>query len=360
MMERQSLSSNRPVLGYTGLMKRLDQGQVEPSYYFYGPEDALMERALRRLKEVALEPASAEFNWDVYRADDEINWASFADSLNSLPMLASRRVVVLKKAGRAQQIKNAAGVIERAILRPEPDLTLVLIDEDFDAKKPPAGLRKKIFEHSLCVEFPFPGPADLQMYLRDYARQFKKELSDEALTQILSDSSPSLRELLAKLEVLVFYLGEKEVAEAQDVEACTAFSREVEVFKLLQALGVRDRTATRLILQQLLRSRGEIGSLIHLLYRQIWALYKMKYLQEKKIPAQQWQSQLNLKPQFLERRYREYLPYFTRRELGISLELLAQTDRLRKTAAIDDPQLFSTLIESLLDPSRDKLNPEHL
>jgi DNA polymerase-3 subunit delta len=333
---------------YQELMTRLDQGRIESSYFFSGPEDVLIERALARLKAKAIDPGTEEFNWSSFRADDEMNWAVFADALTSLPLLASRRVVVLKHAGKASSAKGAISVIERTIKQPSPDLTLVLIEPEADEKK---ALYRKWMESCTTVHFPNPKPFELQKYLREYAADFQKVITDEALSRILSDSSPNLRDLLSKLEVLVFYIGNKEVIEAVDVETCTVFSREVEIFKLLQAIGSRDSNLARQTLQQLLRSRSDTGAMIHLLYRQTWALYRMKYLQEKKVPPAQWSTQLNLKPQFLEKRYREYLPHYSRRELGRSLELLAQADMQRKTSAAGDDQIFWMLTENLLNPS---------
>jgi len=333
------------------LLRDLERGRVEPCYFFFGPEDVLVDRALARLKQAALDPAAADFNWDVFRADDdEVNWVAFSDALNSLPLMAARRVVVLKRAGKAGQVKSVAGLIERAVESPSPDRILVLIDPDLDLKKPKA-FHKKLLERCVAVEFAHPKPAELQRHLRDFAVGFGKEIEEEALSRILTDSSPGLRDLLSKLEVLVFYVGDKPVIEARDVEACSVFSREVEIFKLLEALGRRDPTMTRLTLGQLLQRRADTGGLIHLLYRQVWALYRMKYLQEKSVPPGQWQAQLNLKPAFLERRYREYLPNYTRRELGLSLEILAQVDLTRKTLAVDDQQVFWTMTERLLNPA---------
>jgi DNA polymerase-3 subunit delta len=336
---------------YHELLTQLDQDRIDPCYFFYGPEDVLIERALAKLKQVAVDPGTEEFNWSSFRGDDEMNWMAFADTLTSLPLLASRRMVVLKYAGKIQSTKGALAILERALKQPVPDLTLVLIEPEADEKK---SFYRKIMERCTVVAFPNLKPVELQKYLREFVLSYGKEISEEALARILSDSSPSLRDLLSKIEVLVFYIGEKKKIEASDLEECSVFSREVEIFKLLQAIGNRDAAGTRLTLQQLLRSRADIGGLIHLLYRQTWALYRMKYLAEKKMPASQWSSLLNLKPSFLEKRYRDYLPRYSRRELGLSLELLAQADLQRKTLSVGDEQIFWILAENLLNPTSDQ------
>ena len=162
------------------------------------------------------------------------------------------------------------------------------------------------------------------------------------------ESEPSLRELLQKMEVLINYTGHKETITAQDVEDCTAFTREVEIFNLLQALGKKDISTCHKVVGQLLQRKIDIGSLFSLLYRQLWAMYRMKHLQEQKVPVWRWQEQLGIRPQFLEKRYRQYLPNFSRYELGEALDIVAEADRERKTLAVNENILLQTLMEKLL------------
>lgn len=335
-------------LNFSSLMRELEAGRLEPVYFFYGSEDVLIERALMKLKEQVLEEGSEDFNWNVFRSDaDDINWSEFADALTSMPLIPSHRVVVLKELGSALQNKTVTQLIEDALKQRPDDLTLVLIEGDPDLNKP---FYKELLKRCTVVGFPQPNTAELQQHLKQFATDFGKEISDVALRRILTETDPGLRDLLSKTEILIYYVGEKNTIEPEDVEGCTAFTREVEIYKLLQALGNRDTAAVRLIREQLLRRRVDLGTLFHLLYRQIWALYRMKYLEERKVPAGKWQELLNIKPPFLQNRYRNYLSNYSRSELGRSLEFLDQADKTRKSSAVQDDYILRTLTESLLQP----------
>jgi DNA polymerase-3 subunit delta len=339
---------------YAQWKRAVDQGQIAPAYFFFGPEEVLIGQALSKLKEKAVEKSSLDFNWDLFRADaDDMNWAAFADALTSLPLIPARRVVVLKSAGKAAHQKVVAGLLERTLQDPPSDLTLVMIEEEPDFQKI---FYKKLVERCIAVAFPFSKPAELQALLRDFAASFGKQITDAALERVLSESAPGLRDLLSKMEVLVFSMGERQTIDVRDVEECTAFSREMELYNLLDALGRRDGSSVRATLHTLLQQRAETGALIFMLYRQIWALYRMKYLQEKKTPAAQWQAHLDLRPAFLEKRYRQYLTNYTRRELGKSLEVLALADEYRKTSALSEQILLWWLLENLLNPLPEPLS----
>lgn len=347
MMNRKMNNNFPSALNYSTLIKELDAGTLRPSYFFYGTEDVLIERALEKMKKVAVESGSEAFNWNVFRADDEVDWSAFADCLNSLSLLPSRRVVVLKNVGRISRLKKVIQLIETTIEQKPDDLILVLIDEEADSQK---SIYQALHKHCAAVAFPTLSANEIKQYLTDFSVQFGKKITPTTMEKILAETDANLRELLSKLEVLFLYIGERESVQPEDVEECTVFTKELEIYRLLQALGQRDETMTRLSRELLLQKRVEIGSFISMLYRQIWAMYRMKYLEEQKVPTYKWQDLLSIRPAFLQKRYQNYLPNYSRSELGRSLEILAQADYLRKSSSMQDDFILSTLTENLLKP----------
>ncbi|MFH1862692.1 MAG: DNA polymerase III subunit delta [bacterium] len=340
------------ISNYTTLLKELEKGVVQPCYLFMGTEDYLIDQAIEKLKSKALEPGTQDFNWSQFRADDDgMNWQAFADTLDSLPLIPARRVVVLKSVSKALKTAGVTSLLERTIRRASSDLTLVLIEISTELK---SAALKRLAESCYTIEFDALKPPELEQYLRKFAASFQKIITAETLAQILADTNPNLRSLLIKLETLIFFVGDKETLEATDVEQCTVFSREVEVFKLLHAIGVKDVATSRFLLQQLTLRRTEIGYFVHLLYRQLWALYRMKYLQEQKVPYAQWQERLEIHPPFLLNRYRQYLPNYNMREIGSALEALTEFDLARKSSSVQDDILLWTFWEKLLHKSAEQ------
>jgi len=331
------------------LENNFTQKQIANAYFFYGSEDYLVDHALTRLKETAIEPGTEDFNWNVFRTDaDELDWTVFADALTALPLLPSHRVVVLKRFEKATRNKSVLQLIERTLSGDMTDLTLVLIQSDVPDWSKAA--YKKISEHCTLVAFNHPKTQELQTYLTDHAALFDKTISSEALERILTQSEPSLRELFSKLEVLIYYVGEKDSIELVDVETCTAFTREVEIFNLLQALGNRNAKQARRIVDLIVQQKVDTSALISLMQRQVWALFRMRYLYETRTPKSTWQSSLNIRPPFLFTRYQQYLLKYDRGELGRSLDILAQADLERKSTGVSSELLLRRLTEQLLKP----------
>ena len=66
------------------------------AYFLYGAEDFLMEDALTQLVEAAVDPATKDFNYDLYYAA-ETDAGKIVDTANAYPMMAEFRVVVVKE-----------------------------------------------------------------------------------------------------------------------------------------------------------------------------------------------------------------------------------------------------------------------
>ena len=73
----------------------LKKGQYDPAYYFHGAEDVLKEDAVRYILDNALDPSLRDFNFD-QRSAGQLEPDAVADLCNTLPMMAERRVVLVR------------------------------------------------------------------------------------------------------------------------------------------------------------------------------------------------------------------------------------------------------------------------
>jgi len=114
------------VLSSDALFRALKRNAPDPVYYLYGDEDVLKEDVVDALRDAVLEPSTRDFNCDIRDATD-----LDAESLDALvetpPMLAERRLVVLRAI---EGWKAKAGPRERLVRylqKPNPTTVLVLI-----------------------------------------------------------------------------------------------------------------------------------------------------------------------------------------------------------------------------------------
>ncbi|HEV7389862.1 MAG TPA: DNA polymerase III subunit delta [Gemmatimonadaceae bacterium] len=93
------------------------------AYYITGEDEYQKDEALRQLVDAALEPTARDFNLDVRRAG-EIDAEELAVLLSTPPMIAERRVVVLRDVGALR--KDPRKALDQYLKNPAPDVLLVM------------------------------------------------------------------------------------------------------------------------------------------------------------------------------------------------------------------------------------------
>ncbi|MYK54106.1 MAG: hypothetical protein F4032_20310, partial [Gemmatimonadetes bacterium] len=81
------------------VLDAVQKGEISSLYYFHGEEDFQRDQLLNTLVETLIEPAARPFNLDIYRAEDIDIPQVIAQAL-TFPMMAQRRLIVLKNADR--------------------------------------------------------------------------------------------------------------------------------------------------------------------------------------------------------------------------------------------------------------------
>jgi DNA polymerase-3 subunit delta len=101
-------------------------GGPAPAYYFHGPEDLLKDEALRAILDRALDPSLRDFNLD-QRSAGRIDGDELYALCTTLPMMAERRVVVLREVEALKRKPKVRAALLEYLGRPAPDTVLVLV-----------------------------------------------------------------------------------------------------------------------------------------------------------------------------------------------------------------------------------------
>src|SRR6185295_2457750 len=97
------------------LRDTLKRRSFDGAYYIVGEDDYQKEDAVRQLVDAALDPSGRDFNLDTRRAT-EIDPESLGVLLSTPPMMADRRVIVLRDVTALK--KDGRKVLEEYLKRP--------------------------------------------------------------------------------------------------------------------------------------------------------------------------------------------------------------------------------------------------
>ena len=116
-----------PHHSYADLRRALKRSDVAPVYYLCGTEDILKDEAIHEILNVALEPQDRDFNLDQCGAAG-MDVETLHSLVNTLPMLAARRVVVIRDVEVWKKKAAIREVLLRYLANPASDTILILVE----------------------------------------------------------------------------------------------------------------------------------------------------------------------------------------------------------------------------------------
>jgi DNA polymerase-3 subunit delta len=238
-----------PPLEQRALQDAITRRAFAPVYYLHGENDYSKDAAVRQLVEAAADPATRDFNLDVRRGGD-LDAGEVETLLNTLPMMADRRVVVLRDVGALK--KDARRALDRYLARPAADTVAVLVAT--------AGTKveKALADRAETVEFtPLTGAATRKWIVRHARTVLGVEIADDAAALLQSAVGDDLPQLAGELDKLASYTSGAPVDEAA-VSAVVGVRRGETLGDLLDALALRDAGAALALLPHVL-SQPKMG-----------------------------------------------------------------------------------------------------
>ena len=219
------------------LRRELSQGTIRPAYLLAGAEPLLRDDAIAAIRKVVLEGADESFNLDRLSGESTTP-AALRNAVDALPLMASRRLVVLREpeSGRGGA-KALAGALAEIVAEVAQQSQTVLVIASAKADKRSKWV--KAFKEPLLrveCEAPKPGRA-LIASIEQEAKAQGLSLGSGAAQALADRIGPQLlllRQELAKASLLA---GPGETVTRTHVEEGAAQIAEAPIWDLTDAIG---------------------------------------------------------------------------------------------------------------------------
>jgi DNA polymerase-3 subunit delta len=219
--------------GEKALHAALKKRAFDPVYFFFGEDDFLKDARVRELVEAAVDPATRDFNLELRRGP-ELDSETIDSLLSTPPMLAERRVVVIRDVDKLK--KDARKLLDRYLERPATDTVLVLVA--------PAGAKadKPLADRGTPVEFaPLTADRVIKWISHQADTVLGRAITPDAVTLLVEAVGTDLAQLAVELEKLASYASE--TIDESAVTAVVGVRRGESVGSLLDAIAARDAAA---------------------------------------------------------------------------------------------------------------------
>lgn len=185
-----------PVQSFDTVFRELRKGQVRPVYYLVGAEDLLKDEVVAAVTDAVLDSSLRDFNLDI-RSASSLDPEQVFTLVNTLPMMAERRVVVLRDVEAWQKRSRGRAELLRYLERPAAETVLLMVQGSGDPEAD-ADLAK----HSVTVDCA-PLPAERAVkWLLHTAGQAELSIPEDAASHLVAATGGDLGTLKGEIEKL--------------------------------------------------------------------------------------------------------------------------------------------------------------
>jgi len=239
------------------LKEELRRGEPARLYFFYGEEVFLLHHYLKQLQKTIVDPLTECFNYHKL-TNETFDMRSFADSVENLPMMAERTMVVVDEV---DIFKLGEGDRERMleILTDIPEYCTVVFTYETTAFKPDKRLKKlwdAISHHGRLVEFEKQNQRDLVSWIARHFAAAGKRIAPDLCVHLIDITGGTMTALAGEISKICAYSGAEEIRKS-DIDAVVEPVLDAVVFQLTDLLVAGEVGAALLKLRQLLKMQQE-------------------------------------------------------------------------------------------------------
>lgn len=309
------------------LSTAISKKQIAPLYFLYGDETYLIERSLVELVQCALGDGLRDFNFNSYYAQ-EVDPSTLRDAVETLPMMARSRVIVLKDADAMSD--KAWESLSPLFEAPVETSTFICIGTKIDKRKK---FFKRFIENGVVVEFKRPYDNQIPDWIRQIAAQNGLSLSNACVDLIHQLVGSNLQDLANEIKKLAEYSGAKKTVSEEEVVKLVSHSRIDSVFDLTDAIATNDLARALNCLVNLLdHGQSEVG-ILALISRHVRILKLINDGLKEGLSGQRLSSRAGVAPYFL-KSYVDQARTWNERKIEKTFQALLDTDRALKSSPV--------------------------
>ena len=216
------------------LLKDVKKGDVLPVYLLYGEEPYFIDVLTKYFEANLLTEAESAFNMSVLYGRD-VDAKQILDHARQFPMMATRRVVILKEAQAMRDLK----ALESYIQSPSPQTVFVIAH-----KKKIDGRIKwvksaKTSDKVGCFQSDPVPEYKLNEWINGYVRSQKLQIAPEGIEMLSHNLGSDLKKISNEIEKLRLNI-EGNSIDVSDIEKLIGVSRDYDVYALLKSISNGD------------------------------------------------------------------------------------------------------------------------
>ncbi|MBI3326905.1 MAG: DNA polymerase III subunit delta [Nitrospinae bacterium] len=319
------------------LERRLKRQEVAPLMLLWGEETLLIDEAVQQIEALALDPATREFNRDIFYGD-EADAHAILTAAQTIPWLASYRMVCVR--GVEALPRTGDEPLVAYCQHPSPSTCLIFTAHKIELDRPLFSLLAKM---SWALRFRPLFARELSVWVAQRVQARGCRITAEAISALLEAVGNDLRLLASEIDKLVIFVGSGETIDEAVLAATTGDVRETSAFELARLLSAGELAGALRAWQKLSTGGGYPGMALGAIVHHVRQLWRVKLEQRSGASTERIASALNI-PVFTVRRLSESAAKIEPDMLYRWFEALLEADQALKRSGLPTQTVFERLI----------------
>jgi len=219
---------------YEKIMQDLKAGIYHPVYLLHGAESFFIDSVTGYIENNALIEGERSFNQEILYGK-ETDFKTVVDNARQFPMMAERRVVIVREAQAMRTLKSLQSYIEK----PSPQTVLVLAHKNKPLDKR-TKFGKSVSKSAVILDSKKLYDNQVPAWISTYLRSQKLNIDPQASQLLTEYLGQDLSKIVNEIDKIKINLKVGEKITAKLVQDVVGISREYNVFELNKALSIWD------------------------------------------------------------------------------------------------------------------------
>lgn len=336
-----------PQVKYPEIVRNLKNGKFAPVYLLHGDEPFFIDKISKYITGHVLTEEEKAFNQAVlYGRDCTVK--EIIDHARQYPMMASRRVIILKEAQTLRGIQD----LEHYVLKPTPTTVLVICHK-YKKVDGRSSFYKATLKEGIVFESAMMRDNEIPSWISAYCKEHRHHIDPEAAVILTDYLGNDLSKIGGELDKLFLTLSADNTLSKELVFDNIGLSREYNVFEFQKALGQKDLKRVYTILKNFMANpkSNPLIMVISLLFSFYNKLYITKSMSTSN--DQDLAGALGMRSTYFVREYRQAAKFHSMEELENIIAILKEFDLRSKGKHIDhlissEDEILREMVQQIL------------
>ena len=323
--------------------KHLQQDNIASLYLFTGGEKYLIDLAYKTLEKKLIDPNFKALNLTIFH-DKDFDLAKFQDAVETLPLMAEKRLVVVKDPlFLGTQKKGTSKEEEERVLEVihnlPPAVCVIFLSSKVDARKK---LVKTIKKQGEYFQFDPLQESELLRWIKGKMNKEKIEVEKSTLNYFVANMdylgrnrTKTLFDVENEVNKLIHYTRNRGRVTQKDIDLITSKSFENDIFKVMDAVEKKNKREALKQMEELIYQGEPVLKILATLSNQMKNVLKVKELSGKGYTSKVIAKRIGIHPFVATKSLKQSRNYSGKQLIGF-INYITDIDAKIKSGQIED------------------------